>query len=294
MNNATNRSPHAGNARWAPSGFEYPPRSVAHSAAYQTERLTAADVDPALYGDQYEAGLFGLDCFDSMVASGLDIDGYVFFSQVYRQLRPSKVGEPLTVTGWVRDLHKVRKGHSVTELYRLTDGEGRVCIETELTGLLADPPGQTPQDSGDAPPMPRRAELPADGWTLLREKQVTPDKVRVFSQDVGNEIHFDVEFARRHGFRAPLAQGIMSAVWLLAVLADERPPTAFDVEVRYLRPVFWDSRASLWVRRSADGALEMAQSRNEEGKVTADMRVKSLSYDPVSYGPVPSQAPAGG
>lgn len=294
MNNATNRSPQAGNARWAPSGFEYPPRSVAHSAAYQTERLTAADVDPALYGDQYEAGLFGLDCFDSMVASGLDIDGYVFFSQVYRQLRPSKVGEPLTVTGSVRDLHKVRKGHSVTELYRLTDGEGRVCIETELTGLLAHPPGQTPQDTGDAPPMPRREELPTDGWTLLREKQVTPDKVRIFSQDVGNEIHFDEEFARRHGFRAPLAQGIMSAVWLLSVLADERPPTAFDVEVRYLRPVFWDSRASLWVRRSADGALEMAQSRNEEGKVTADMRVKSLSYDPVSYGPAPSQAPAGG
>lgn len=289
MDNATNGPPRAGGARWAPPGFEYPPRNVAHSAAYQAERLTAADVDPALYGDRHEAGLFGLDCFDSMVASGLDIDGYVFFSQIYRQLRPSRVGEPLTVTGRVRDLHRVRKGHSVTELYRLTDGEGRVCIETELTGLLADPPGQTAPDAGDTPPMPRRTELPADGWTLLREKQVTPDKVRVFSQDVGNEIHFDEEFARRHGFRAPLAQGIMSAVWLLSVLADDRPPTAFDVEVRYLRPVFWDSRASLWVRRSAGGALEMAQSRNDEGKVTADMRVKSVSYDPAQC-----QATAGG
>ena len=279
MDNATNPSPRAERARWAPPGFQYPPRRVAHSAAYQAERLTSADVDPALYGDQYETGLFGLDCFDSMVASDLDIDGYVFFSQVYRQFRPVRVGEQLTITGQIRDLHTVNKGHSVTELYRLTDDAGRVCIETELTGLLADPPGQAATDRGDAPPMPRRADLPGDGWTLMQEKQVTPDKVRIFSQDVGNEIHFDEEFARRHGFRAPLAQGIMSAVWLLSALADERPPTAFDVEVRYLRPGFWDDRASLWVRRSAAGAVEMAQSRNDAGKVTADMRVLSVSYD---------------
>jgi acyl dehydratase len=107
---------------------------------------------------------------------------------------------------------------------------------------------------------------------------VTPDDVRVFSQDVGNEVHFDVEFARQHGFRAPIAQGIMSAVWLISALYSQgAEPSRFFVDIRYLRPVFWDDYASLWVRGEPDGSIGMVQSRNEDGKVTADMTVLSIS-----------------
>ena len=74
--------------RWAAAGEPYAEWGVVHDAAHQDVRLRAADVDPALYGNGAEAGLFKLDCFASMNAAGLDIDGYVFMSQTYDKLRP--------------------------------------------------------------------------------------------------------------------------------------------------------------------------------------------------------------
>ena len=263
--------------RWAAAGEPYAERGVVHDAAYQDARLRAADVDPALYGDGAEAGLFGLDCFASMNAAGLDIDGYVFMSQTYRQIAPLAIGAPMRISGHVRRLQAVRRGVVAQELYTFRDDRGRVMLESELSGLLADAPGAAPARA-DAPPLPPRAPQPADGWTMVAEKQITPDKVRTFSQDVGNEIHFDEAFARRHGFRAPLAQGIMSAVWLLSALAAERPPTGFHVTVRYLRPVFWDALQTLWVRPGEDGSIGMVQSRCGAGKATADLTVDHVSY----------------
>ena len=262
-------------ARWMAPGGGYRKRSVSHDESYQTARLKAAGVEPSLYGDMAEAGLFGLDCFDSMVDAGLNIDGYVFLSQKYRLIRPIGVGEPLLIDGYVRDLAATSRGPVASEIYRFTNAAGHVCLESELTGLLAFPDGIV---DDAAPALPQRVAQPADGWTMIQEKQVTPDDVRVFSQDVGNEVHFDPDFARQHGFRAPIAQGIMSAVWLLSALYSHGArPARFFVDVRYLRPVFWDDYASLWLRRGGGGAIDMVQSRNADGKVTADLTVLSLS-----------------
>lgn len=263
--------------RWASAGEPYPERAVVHDAAYQDARLRAADVDPALYGDAAEAGLFGLDCFSSMTAAGLDIDGYVFMSQTYRQIAPIAVGRRVRISGHVRRLQTVRRGIVAQDVYLFSDDRGRVVLESELNGLLADGP-DSELDRSAAPQLPRRPPQPADGWTMVAEKRVTPDKVRTFSQDVGNEIHFDEAFARRHGFRAPLAQGIMSAVWLLSGLAAERAPTSFHVTLRYLRPVFWDSLQTLWTRPAEDGSIAMIQSRCEDGKVTSDLSVDYVGY----------------
>ncbi len=228
-------------------------------------------------------GLLGLDCFDAMVAEGLDIDGYVFLSQVYRSILPVRIGARLSLTGHVRSLSEVSAGHVVTETYLFEDGQGRACVETELTGLVRDGV-HGPPDRTQAPALPRRDDLPAAHWTKVQEKVLTPEKVRIFSEDVGNAIHFDPAYAQEHGFRAPLAQGVMSAVWLMSTLYERQMPTMFDVEVRYLRPIFWDSQATLWVARSPDGSVAMAQSRNEQGKPTADMQVRALSYAPACSG----------
>lgn len=265
-------------ARWLAPGASFAERALHHDAAYQAPRLRAAGLQPERYDAVSEAGLFGLDCFDSMSLAGLDIDGYVFLAQSYRQIAPLALGETVRISGHVRHRETMRRGVLVDEIYRFTDGNGRVLIETELTGLLADALGAAePAGRPDAPTLPRRSELGRYGWELLAEKQVTPDDVRVFSQDVGNEIHFDADFAARYGFRAPLAQGIMSAVWLLSALVDETgtPPPAFHAELRYLRPVFWDAAATLWIRRAPDGSVSAVESRNEEGKVTADLVLRS-------------------
>ncbi|CAH1658187.1 MaoC-like domain-containing protein [Hyphomicrobiales bacterium] len=265
-------------ARWLAPGATFAERELRHDAAYQEPRLRAAGIRPERYGAISEAGLFGLDCFDSMNLAGLDIDGYVFLAQSYRQIAPVALGQAVRISGHVRHRETMLRGVLVDEIYRFTDGGGRVLIETELTGLLADPLGATePTGCPDAPALPRRSELAREGWEFLTEKRVTPDDVRVFSQDVGNEIHFDTDFAARYGFRAPLAQGIMSAVWLLSALADEAgaPPATFHAELRYLRPVFWDAAASLWVRRAPNGTVSAVESRNEDGKVTADLVLRS-------------------
>lgn len=265
--------------RWAPAGFSYRPRPVTHGIGYQVKRLLASDVDPQLLAGSCEVGLFGLDCFTAMVQEGFDIDGYVFLSQVYRSILPVRLGDALTLMGHVRSLQEVSAGHLVSEYYVLHDSEGRACIETELTGLLRDPLGAE-RDRSAAPAIRRRGDLPAATWVKVQDKVLTPEKVRVFSEDVGNAIHFDPEYARRCGFRAPLAQGVMSAVWLMSTLCQDGLPTSFDVEVRYLRPVFWDSAATLWVSHAEDGKVAMARSLNEDGKPTADMRVRELSYGP--------------
>ena len=270
--------PGSDGARWLAPGATFAERGISHDVAYQEPRLRAAGVAPGRYQGVSEAGLFGLDCFDCMTHAGLDIDGYVFLSQSYRQVAPVALGEALRISGHVRHRQTMRRGVLVDEIYRFTDGSGRVVLESELTGLLADAIGASaPFGRADAPALPRRQELSRQGWELLAEKQVTPEDVRVFSQDIGNEIHFDADFAARYGFQAPLAQGIMSAVWLLSALSDAAgtPPEAFHAEMRYLRPVFWDAAATLWVRRDDSGAVIAAESRNGEGKVTADLVLSS-------------------
>ena len=174
-------------ARWIAPGGGYRKRTVCHDETYQTVRLQASGVDPSHYGAIAESGLFGLDCFDSMVDAGCNIDGYVFLSQTYRLIRAPSVGEKLEIDGYVRDLAETSRGQVANEIYRFSDSEGRVCLESELTGLLALPHGVTAEG---APALPRREAQPADGWEMIQEKHVTPDDVRLFFPGRGQRSSF--------------------------------------------------------------------------------------------------------
>jgi acyl dehydratase len=268
--------------RWSAAGSLYQPMTIVHDAAYQAFRLRASDVDPSLYGEWCEPGLFGLDCFSAMVSAGHDIDGYVFVGQTCRQIRPIPLGATVTMSGHVRERRSVRQGMCVVDAFRVSDASGVVCWEAELTGLLVDEVARHAGGDADARVVKRDA-VSADAWQLVQEKVLTPQKVRDFSEDVGNLIHFDEAYAQRHGFRAPLAQGVMSATWLISALCCNGLPAAFDVDIRYMRPVFWDSPASLWCSRSADGgSIVAAQSRDPDGKITADLAVHWVTRDCVT------------
>lgn len=264
-------------ARWSAAGTLYQPMKVVHDAAYQALRLGAADVDPQLFGDVCEPGLFGLDCFSAMVAAGHDIDGYVFVGQTCRQIRPIRLGEDVILSGHVRECRPVRGGVCVVDVFRVSNASGSVCWESELTGFLVDEAARLAAGDVDARLVKREAVV-APVWQPVQQKVLTPQKVRDFSEDVGNIIHFDEAFARQHGFRAPLAQGVMSATWLLSTLYRDAMPTSFDVDIRYMRPVFWDSPASLWSARDGDARFIAAQSRDENGKQTADLMIRWVAY----------------
>lgn len=263
-------------ARWSAAGSLYQPMQITHDAAYQAQRLGAADVDPELFGDWCEPGLFGLDCFTAMVTAGHDIDGYVFVGQTCRQIRPIRLGEAVILSGYVRECRPVRGGVCVVDVFRVSNASGAVCWESELTGFLVNEAARLAAGDVDAR-LVKRDAVSAPVWQSVQEKVLTPQKVRDFSEDVGNLIHFDEAFARQHGFRAPLAQGVMSATWLLSTLYREAMPDSFDVDLRYMRPVFWDSPASLWSARNSDAHLVAAQSRDENGKPTADLMVRWVS-----------------
>jgi hypothetical protein len=267
-----------GCGRWAPVGFQYPARTITHTRQWQSTRLQAADVDPARYGDVAEVGLFGLDCFDSMVDAGLCIDGYIFFDQRFQLLKPVMLDQPVTIRGEVCALIPVSRGLFVDETYRFYDESGTLCLETRLRGVLNLAPGQ--QEGLVPEPMPRRKTQPVEGWELLETKQITPRKVRDFSEDIGNDLHFDPQAAQAMGFRAPLAQGVMSSVYLMGGLARRSCPTQMDVTVEYLRPIFWDSTVQLWGLSQCGTTYPAAlQSRDEAGKVTVQLSARSVSSD---------------
>ncbi|MDS1139584.1 MaoC family dehydratase [Pusillimonas sp. SM2304] len=261
--------------RWAPEGFKYPVRPIVHSAQWQAERLSASDVSHHVHGDVAEAGLFGLDCFDSMVQAGLNIDGYIFFDQTFTVSRLPALGEQLTIEGEVCGVLPVKRGLFVDETFTVRDAHARVCLTTRLRGIVDVSTASLPEVHR----MPVRDSAPEDGWRQVASKTLTPDHVRRFSEDVGNDLHFDPAAAARYGFDAPLAQGVMSAVYLLSPLAMGRMPARFDVTIDFLRPIYWHSPVTLWARDTAQSdSISMVQTRDEADKVTAHLSVRSLSY----------------
>jgi hypothetical protein len=261
-------------------GFRFPEWTIIRQYSYQTERLTASGVDPSFYGNYAEIGLYGLDGFRAMTKGGMSIDGYMLLQMRYRQKEPIYLDEPLLIRGWVEAVSPTSIGikvHHVYEFYRPT---GEIPLINDIIGITAEPE----QLAKHRPQKPSKKHEPktdpTDGFMLIQEKRLTPHDVKVFSQDVGNEIHFDPEFAARYGFHAPLAQGVMSAVWLISALVRQEVPKKLDINIHFLRPVFWDDGACLWGKPDPAGRrpYEMARSTNAANKITAEMRIEHLDY----------------
>jgi len=248
-------------------GFRFPERRIVRSAGYQAERLTASGVDPEVWGDVAEPVLWALEGFRSMTDADQDIDGYVHVEQRLRQVEPVPVGEPVTFRGMTVALDPVPRGRHLVQCFEVVRNDGTVAVVAEHVGLMPDPAKMGGGGSAGAVTAPVPMER-------LVEKRLTPDQVRVFSGDVGNEIHFDPAFAARYGYRAPLAQGLMTMLWMVGRLALETGARApLDVVARFRRPVFWDDPMVMLGRRDAAGRLVRLETRNEAGRMTAELEV---------------------
>lgn len=259
-------------------GFRFPERSVTRSRDYQESRLRACGVDPALYGDQAAAGLFGQDCFKALRAAGHQIDGLVQTEQRFRQIQPVAIGEPLTQRGWIEAYEEVPRGHRLHRTFEFLRRDGAVALIADVIGLVPDAAkwaAATPSVAKSAAPSP---EDPRNGFAPVAEKRMSPEDVMLFSGDVGNLIHFEPDFAAGLGYRAPLAQGLQSMIWMMGQLTEDGPPMSFDLVANFRRPVFWDEPTSLWVRKGANGFIDRARTLNGDGKLTAELTVASQSY----------------
>lgn len=247
------------------------PRTAAHDSDWQENRLGACGVDPILFGTAAETGLFGQDCFLMMTLSGETLDGMVHMGQRFRLHRRVELGEPLHQTGWIESDKVHPRGRSVVQRFAFHGAEGSLALEAEMYRLKPDASrmgvrGRSGGDGGD----------PREGLVHIADRTMRPDDVTGFSSDVGNRIHFEPAFAARYGYRAPLAQGIQTQVWMMGLLAAHGVPVALDVTARFARPVHWDDEISLWSSSPAPGAGDVVRVIDPQGVLRAEMRITEL------------------
>ncbi len=116
--------------------------------------------------------------------------------------------------------------------------------------------------------------------SLFARHQLVPEKVAAYSIEADNLIHSDPETARRFGFRAPIAAGLMAVHFMLAALRRPGPIEQLRATVRFRRPMFWDEALEVWGRRAAgdSGPLTALAVINPEGKVANACVVDDVAY----------------
>lgn len=247
------------------------PRTAVHDRDWQEKRLEACGVDPTLFGTAAETGLFGQDCFRMMTLSGETLDGMVHLGQRFRLHRRVELGEPLHQTGWIESDEVHPRGRSIVQRFAFHGADGSLAIEADMYRLTPDTSrmGMRERSGTDA-------SDPREGLVHLADRTMRPDDVTGFSSDVGNRIHFEPVFAARYGYRAPLAQGIQTQVWMMGLLAARGVPVALDVTARFTRPVHWDDEISLWSSSPAPGAGDVVRVTDPQGALKAEMRIAQL------------------
>lgn len=257
-----------------PVGFAFEPRAVDVSAERQRRKLDCCNVDAALWGDAADPSFFAFFTIMAQRWSGRSINGNVHMTQVYRLKQALPLGPPLTMTGEVVRIDPHPRGEVVWADFRFTDAGGVCPLEADRSSLNPGP--------GD-PDAPRTTMRPAprDRMTQVHQTQLEPERVAGFSDEAENLIHSDPETARRFGFRAPIAGGLMASHIMLGALAaeaDAGPISGLDAEIAFLRPMFWDERLTLFgTDRAAAGPRSLALVGDDD-KPRCVARVDSIRF----------------
>lgn len=244
-------------------GFRFPDRTVTRDAAAQAEALRACEIDPEVWAGIAEPTMWGNDGFRAMSAAGQAIDGYIHVEQHLTLAGPVGLGEPVTFAGETVSNDAVPRGRRIVQRFTVRRADGSVAVISEHVRLLPDL--EKMGTRGGARPDDVAGETVAT-------KTLTPEAVTTYSRPVGNEIHFDPAFAARYGYRAPLAQGLMTMTWMAAHVADAlRTAPEASLVARFRRPVFWDDPLTLTAERDAAGRIVRLRALNAEGRTACDL-----------------------
>lgn len=252
------------------TGFEYQTDTVVVPAAYQREKLSICGVDPDVFGTAVDASFFIGLAIRAGIASGISAQGNVNMLQSLIQHHPAELDESLTVCGRITAVTEVPRGRTIDSDVWFEDDSGERVITAKRRSLKPDP-GKSNRGAGDRPPPVISG--PEDA-SVLATHTLTPEIVVNYSEK-GNSIHYDLEAAQKAGFRAPLIGGGMGVHYLLAAVYAERAPLAFDLDIYFRRPIFWDDTFNVVREGSA-----MALTRSDDDgavKVLTEMRINGLS-----------------
>ena len=258
-------------------GYAFPPATLNIAPEYQRSLHGFCDIPPERWGDRidptflarYPIKVIGQTMFASHPGRG-----YVHMVHRIRQFAPVRLGEAVDVTGTFTAVDPAPRGWMMKAAFEYRVGS-RLVMKVEPQALMADPtrmpaPGDRKQRSeGSAEPQ---AELQP-----ITRKELTPEKVLGYCGDTDNKIHTDPEYAKGFGFRAPITAGNQIVNFLLEGLAAGGAPDSFDVEIRFLRPVFWDEAISILGRRGREDRLEELRAVKADGKVASTCAVYSVT-----------------
>ena len=236
-------------------GFRFPTLEACVTAERQRRHHQACDVPEGAFGGRADPSILGQDTALAAVKAGLPLDGRIHLRCLIRQRRPVALGERLRLEGRVLPFGPSPRGRLLNAAFTFHDSAGAEPLEMEMHYLLPGPP------TGER--GPREAEAAPAAFAPIAAMALTPEKVMAYSSEAGNLIHFDVDFAKAAGFRAPLAQGQMQVTAALGALAAAGLPEAFTLDSRFLRPLHWDERAT----------VEATADRRRLRFLTADGRV---------------------
>jgi acyl dehydratase len=257
-------------------GMVFPEWDCTLTAEEQTRKLACCDVDPALYGDRADITHYALMAILTAKRAGISINGSVHMMQRFILAGPVMLGETLTIHGRVTDIQPNPRGRIVASEFEFARPDGSIPLRTERSSLVLDAEAaQGPRGKRAAPP-----DDPTAGMETIARKQLVPEKVAAYSDEADNLIHSDPETARRFGFRAPIAAGLMAVRFMMEALSHPSPPVRLDATIRFRRPMFWDEALVIRARRDpADGdriaALAVVK---EDGRVANECVVEEVAY----------------
>jgi acyl dehydratase len=257
------------------AGFEYPEWDFEVTAETQARKLACCDINPAIYGDRVDITHYALATVLSAKRAGLPVNGRVHMTQRFDQSEPIMVGETLTVRGRDIEVAPDRRGQIVTSRFEFVRSDGSIPLRAERTSIVLDATLAEKAQPSEAKSKP--AADPTEGMIKIGEKQLVPEKVAAYSDEAENLIHSDPDTARRFGFRAPIAAGLMAIRFMMEALSKEAVPDRLDLQIRFRRPMFWDEKLDIWGRHD-DGKLTHIAIVNQDGKLANDCVIDRVEY----------------
>ena len=231
-------------------GFNYLPDTVAVSTAHQIDKLHACGIDAEIFAGHVDPAFFIGIAIHAGINSGISAEGNINMLQSLRMHRPVLLDEELLVKGQILAVTQVPRGLRVDTDVWFENAEGQRVISAPRTSLKPDPQ-RAEGKGGGAGERPQAVIEDVSNLEFLQNYQLTPDGVRAYSME-GNSIHYELEPAQKAGFRAPLIGGGMGVHFLMAELwqAHEQGvgPQAFDAEIYFRRPIFWDDSVGVFNR----------------------------------------------
>lgn len=266
------------------AGFQYQTHVIETSTETQVQRLEACGVDPSVFGGDVDPAFYiGLG-IHAGIDSGISAEGNINMLQRLIQHRPAKLGEALTVKGEIKAVTPVPRGIRVDTDVWFEDGSGARVISCPRTSLRPQA-NQTASNGPGAGQRPQNVITDVSALTRLDTYQLTPERVKSYSVE-GNSIHYEQEAAEKAGFRAPLIGGGMGVHYLTAQMWQDRRPHAFDTEIYFRRPIFWDEAVQVGVVDAGDqwqamGLLKLPMDGEAEGgfaKVGTEMVISQYQW----------------